>query len=114
LQIIINYNKEENRMKGKTHVGMGILAFLSIYKIIPGGFTYVGLIIAGFSSALPDVDHPKSIINKYILPFKNKMTKVTIYSCLGIIVLWYDYLFLDEANSKSNWYSPYHDSCIFT
>ncbi|MBA5850718.1 metal-dependent hydrolase [Clostridium sp. cel8] len=88
-------------MKGKTHVGMGILAFLSIYKIIPGGFTYVGLIIAAFSSALPDVDHPKSIINKYILPFKNKMTKVTIYSCLGIIVLWYDYLFLNEPIVKA-------------
>ncbi|WP_446897878.1 metal-dependent hydrolase [Clostridium sp. LBM24168] len=83
-------------MKGKTHAGMGILTFLSIYQLIPGGFSYFGMIVVAFSSVLPDIDHPKSIINKYVLPFKNKMTKVTLYICLGIILLWYDYLYSDE------------------
>ncbi|MCH3965882.1 MAG: metal-dependent hydrolase [Clostridium sp.] len=83
-------------MKGKTHAGMGILTFLSVYEIIPGGFSYFGMIIVVFSSVLPDIDHPKSIINKYILPFKNKMTKVVLYGCIGIILLWYDYLYLHE------------------
>lgn len=83
-------------MKGRTHAGMGILTFLSIYKLIPGGFSLFGMIIVVFSSILPDIDHPKSIINKYVLPFKNKMTKVTLYGCIGIILLWYDYLYLHK------------------
>ena len=29
------------------------------------------------------------MINKYILPFKNKFTKVIMYICIGIIFLWY-------------------------
>lgn len=88
-------------MKGRTHAGMGVITFLSIYKLIPGGFSYFGITLVVFASILPDIDHPKSIVNKYILPFKNKMTKVTLYGCLGITLLWYDYLYMDKPIIKA-------------
>lgn len=88
-------------MKGKTHAGVGIVTFLSLYNILPGNVNIVGIIVLILASVLPDIDHPKSIINKYILPFKNKATKVTLYLCLGIVVLWYDYLYTKEPVLKA-------------
>ncbi len=83
-------------MKGKTHAGVGIVTFLSIYNSLPGKFNYIGMMVVILASLLPDIDHPKSIINKYILPFKNKSTKITLYMCLGIIILWYDYVYTKQ------------------
>ncbi|MCT8976416.1 metal-dependent hydrolase [Clostridium sp. CX1] len=88
-------------MKGKTHAGVGIVTFLSLCNILPGKFNFIGIAVVVFASVLPDIDHPKSIINKYILPFKNKATKVTLYICLGIVVLWYDYLYTKEPAIKA-------------
>ncbi|MHC1719962.1 MAG: metal-dependent hydrolase [Clostridiaceae bacterium] len=79
-------------MKGKTHAGVGIIAVICIAGKIPGELDYLGLVLVLVGSLLPDIDHPKSVINKYILPFDNKLTKIFIYSCAGIILLWYDYL----------------------
>lgn len=56
-------------MKGKTHAAMGMATFMAVYDKVPGGFSYLGIIIVGIASLLPDIDHPKSMINKYILPF---------------------------------------------
>ncbi|MBC2397507.1 metal-dependent hydrolase [Clostridium tetanomorphum] len=80
-------------MKGKTHAGIGILSFIAIYNKLPVKMELSGLVIVTVASLLPDIDHPKSIINKYILPFKNKITKVTFYTCIGITVLWYSFLY---------------------
>lgn len=88
-------------MKGKTHAGLGVVTFLSVYNSLPGKFNYVGMMVVILASVLPDIDHPKSIINKYILPFKNKATKVTLYMCLGIIILWYDYLYTKQPAFKA-------------
>lgn len=79
-------------MKGKTHGGVGIIALILIAEKMPGKFSYLGLVMVLVGSLLPDIDHPKSIINKYILPFSNKMTKVAIYAAIGAIILWYDYI----------------------
>lgn len=79
-------------MKGKTHAGIGVIALICVADKMPGKFNYLGLILVLVGSLLPDIDHPKSIINRYILPFSNKATKITIYSCIGVIILWYDYL----------------------
>lgn len=81
-------------MKGKTHAGIGAVTFISIYDKLPGGFNYLGLAIVILASLMPDIDHPKSIINKYILPFKNKKTKTVVYLCLALIVLYFDYLYV--------------------
>ncbi|AWI07229.1 metal-dependent hydrolase [Clostridium drakei] len=88
-------------MKGKTHAGLGIVTFLSVYNSIPEKFNYIGMMVVILASVLPDIDHPKSIINKYILPFRNKATKVTLYMCLGIIILWYDYLYTKQPVFKA-------------
>ncbi|AKN32866.1 membrane protein [Clostridium carboxidivorans P7] len=88
-------------MKGKTHAGLGVVTFLSVYNSLPGKFNYIGMMVVILASVLPDIDHPKSIINKYILPFKNKATKVTLYMCLGIIILWYDYLYTKQPAFKA-------------
>jgi len=78
-------------MKGKTHAGVGVITLICIADKMPGKFNYLGLVLVLIGSLLPDIDHPKSIINKYILPFSNKITKITIYSCIGVIIFWYDY-----------------------
>ncbi|MEY7999179.1 metal-dependent hydrolase [Clostridium sp. Mt-5] len=88
-------------MKGKTHAGMGIVTYLSIYNMLPGKFNYMGLLLVAFASILPDVDHPKSMINKYVLPFKNKLTKVILYGCVGVTLIWYDYLYTHSPIIKA-------------
>lgn len=88
-------------MKGKTHVGIGAVTFMSIYHKIPGGFDYIGFIIVIIASLMPDIDHPKSMINKYILPFKNKLTKTVIYLCLSSIVFYFDYLYVNDIVLKA-------------
>lgn len=80
-------------MTGKTHAGLGVVAYLVFCSKAPDKLSFIGFVVAVFSSLLPDIDHPKSIINKYILPFKNKVTKTFVYGCLGTAVLWYDYFY---------------------
>lgn len=79
-------------MKGKTHAGIGLITLICLADRMPGKFDYLGLVLVLVGSLLPDIDHPKSIINKYVLPFDNKLTKVFVYFCAGVIILWYDYL----------------------
>jgi inner membrane protein len=88
-------------MNGKTHAGIGLAAYVALSDRFPGGFNYLGLGIVLIASLLPDIDHPKSIINRYILPFKNKYTKVTLYLCSGIIVLYFDYLYTNQPAYKA-------------
>lgn len=88
-------------MNGKTHAGIGLITFVAFSDKLPGGFSYPGLGVVLVASLLPDIDHPKSIINRYILPFKNKAAKVTLYICSGIIVLYFDYLYTNQPAYKA-------------
>jgi inner membrane protein len=88
-------------MTGKTHAGIGIATYVALCNRLPGGFSYLGMTVVFVASLLPDIDHPKSMVNKYILPFKNKNTKVTLYLCSGIIVLWFDYLYANQPAYKA-------------
>lgn len=88
-------------MKGKTHAGIGILTFIAIYNKLPIKMELSGVAIVTLASLLPDVDHPKSIINKYLLPFKNKMTKVVFYACIGITILYYSFVYNGEDYLKA-------------
>jgi inner membrane protein len=76
-------------MNGKTHIGLGTVAYVSLCDKL-GGFSYIGFFIVIVSSLLPDIDHPKSTFNKYILPIKDKKTKRVVYLSFAIIILWYD------------------------
>ena len=88
-------------MNGKTHAGIGLAAYVALSDRLPGGFSYIGLAVVFIASLLPDIDHPKSIINRYLLPFKNKAAKVTLYLCSGIIVLYFDYLYTNQPAYKA-------------
>ncbi|SKA98478.1 inner membrane protein [Caloramator quimbayensis] len=74
-------------MTGKTHVGIGVMSAVILSQYIPMDLTVSALSVSALAALLPDVDHPKSIINKYILPFKSKGAKVTFYFMLGIFVI---------------------------
>lgn len=88
-------------MKGTTHAGIGLAAYAAVSDKFPGGFNYIAMAIVLGASLLPDIDHPKSLINRYILPFKNKGAKVTLYLCSGIIVLWFDYIYTNQPAYKA-------------
>lgn len=88
-------------MKGKTHLGVGIVTSIALYEKLSLDYSVISLGIVAFGSLLPDIDHPKSMINKYILPFKNKFTKVIMYICIGIILLWYSIIRGDIPHIKA-------------
>lgn len=88
-------------MEGKTHAGIGAVTYVAICHELPGKFNMLGIFIVIFASLFPDIDHPKSIINQYVLPFKNGITKKVVYICLGIIVLWFDYIYTNEPALKA-------------
>ncbi|CAM2884177.1 metal-dependent hydrolase [Hathewaya histolytica] len=88
-------------MQGKTHATIGAASYVFFCSKFPGKFEVIGLIITVISALLPDIDHPKSILNKYILPIKNESTKRTFYACIGIIILWIDYIYLKDLAIKA-------------
>ncbi len=80
-------------MKGKTHGTIGAASFVYLCSILPGKFKLINLIFAILGSLLPDIDHHKSLINKYLLPIRNGSMRVFIFLTLGIIVLYIDSFF---------------------
>lgn len=101
---ILQFNRilyKESFMNGKTHAGIGLAAFVALSNRLPDGFSYAGMGVVLVASLLPDIDHPKSLMNRYILPFKNKGAKVTLYICSGIIVLWFDYMYTHQPAYKA-------------
>ncbi|WP_373897545.1 metal-dependent hydrolase [Haloimpatiens sp. FM7315] len=87
-------------MTGKTHIGMGIVAYVGACSTIPGGFNYTGAAVVAIASLLPDIDHPKGILNQYILPFKNNATKVAVYTSIGMVILTLDFLYFNNIFLK--------------
>ncbi|WP_291576468.1 metal-dependent hydrolase [Clostridium sp. UBA4548] len=80
-------------MKGKTHAAVGTSVFVFLCNILPGKFGLINLVFAIVGSLLPDIDHPKSFVNRYLLPFRNQATKVTLFCSLGILMLYLDSIF---------------------
>ena len=77
-------------MTGKTHLSAGISAFMYLSDKLPGKYAFLSLIFAAIGSLFADIDHPKSIINKYLLPFRNNRNKVIFYLTVGIVLLYLD------------------------
>lgn len=94
------FNKKGVKMKGKTHVAVGTSVFVFLCSILPGKFGLINLIFAIIGSILPDIDHPKSFVNKYLLPFRNQATKVTLFCSLGILMLYIDSIYEGAAVIK--------------
>ncbi|WP_142415156.1 metal-dependent hydrolase [Hathewaya massiliensis] len=88
-------------MQGKTHAMVGLSSYVFFCGKLPGKFEVLGLIVTVGAALLPDIDHPKSILNKYILPIKNENTKRTFYACIGILILWFDYIYWNDLALKA-------------
>lgn len=82
-------------MTGKTHLGIGVMTTIIVAEYIPLNLTLSALGVCALASLLPDVDHPKSIINKYILPVKNKAVKTTIYLTLGVFIFLINFFYFN-------------------
>lgn len=87
-------------MKGITHVGVGVTSYVAVCSAMQKPFSSLELAAVIIASLLPDIDHPKSLINKHVLPFKNKNSKTMVYICLGIIVIWFDSIYTNEVGLK--------------
>jgi inner membrane protein len=87
-------------MTGKTHAGLGTAVGIALSSKMPGDLSLISIVVLVIASLLPDVDHPKSIFNKYILPIKNNMVKFIIYGSVGagIIILNFRYERIAELN----------------
>lgn len=88
-------------MQGKTHAAVGTATYVFMCNKLPGKFDFLAVFVVIFASLLPDIDHPKSMVNKYVLPIKNERTRSVFYVCMGIILLWFDYIYTNKAVLKS-------------
>lgn len=80
-------------MTGKTHFTVGLSTFVCLSERLPGKYVVISLIFTILGSMLPDIDHPKSFVNKYILPFRNNTTKVFFYITIGAVLLYIDSIY---------------------
>ncbi|GAA0787652.1 metal-dependent hydrolase [Hathewaya limosa] len=88
-------------MQGKTHAAIGAATYVFFCNKLPGKFNILGMIITICSALLADIDHPKSIVNKYILPIKNEKTKRVFYATVGIIILGFDNIYVRDSGLKA-------------
>ncbi len=74
-------------MTGKTHIALGTTIALYTSSIL--GATETLFLLGGtiIGSLLPDIDHPKAMINQKILPIKNKLVLMIFLTALGIFIL---------------------------
>ncbi|GAA0125194.1 MULTISPECIES: metal-dependent hydrolase [Clostridium] len=77
-------------MTGKTHLSVGVTTFMYFSDKLPGKYVLLSLLFTIIGSMFPDIDHPKSILNKYLLPFRNNTTKVVVYLFVGILIIYLD------------------------
>jgi inner membrane protein len=83
-------------MNGKTHAGIAAVTYVASCTKLPARFDYLSIIVIIFAALLPDIDHPKSIFNRYIFLIRSKASMVTLYICLGLVVLWGNYQYFSE------------------
>ncbi|SHJ94715.1 inner membrane protein [Hathewaya proteolytica DSM 3090] len=78
-------------MQGKTHAALGVAAYMIVSDVLHSEFSAAGFVAAVVSSLMADIDHPKSLINKYILPIKSERVKRVFYAVSGMLILYADY-----------------------
>lgn len=88
-------------MTGKTHLGIGVMATVILSEYINMELSLAALGICAFASVLPDIDHPKGLINRYILPVRSKWIKIAIYFTLGIFLLIFNYFYMNFSYLRS-------------
>jgi inner membrane protein len=70
----IKYSREA--MKGKTHLGVGIVTSIALYEKLSLDFNIISLGVVAVGSLLPDIDHPKSMINNIFYLLKINLLKL--------------------------------------
>lgn len=88
-------------MTGKTHLGIGLMATVILSEYTKVDLSLASLGACAFASLLPDIDHPKGLINKYILPVKSKWIKITFYFTLGIFILIMNHFYMNYYYLRS-------------
>lgn len=75
-------------MQGKTHMVIGGATSLLLLPKLgyePGILTTTAAAVAAL---VCDIDHPKAMLNQRILPVKNKIAKIIVYSAIGLFLLY--------------------------
>ncbi|MEF9935089.1 MAG: metal-dependent hydrolase [Clostridium sp.] len=83
-------------MTGKAHMGIGVLTAVVILDKASLGISPVAILVCIFASLLPDSDHPKGFFNKYILPMRNKVAKITLYILVGLTIIGLNYFYFNK------------------
>ena len=66
-------------MLGRTHMLLGGAAGMAMMRVLGYEDGILPTIVAAVGALVPDLDHPKSMINQRLLPIKNKFTKIVVY-----------------------------------
>lgn len=88
-------------MTGKTHFGIGVMSVVILSEYMKYKLSLPLLGVSAAASLLPDIDHPQSIINKYVLPMKSKEFKIAVYIILGVFLIALDYLYFANVYMKA-------------
>jgi inner membrane protein len=84
-------------MTGKTHFGIGVMSTVILSENLHLTLSLPILGICALASILPDIDHPQSIINKYLLPMKKKEFKIVLYITLGAFLIIFNYFYFNNS-----------------
>lgn len=82
-------------MTGKTHAGVGAAVGIALSSEIPCKLSIMAIVVVIISALLPDIDHPKSIFNKYILPVKSKLVKIIVYGSIGLALIMFNTFYIN-------------------
>ncbi|MFT8313760.1 MAG: metal-dependent hydrolase [Clostridium sp.] len=82
-------------MTGKTHAGVGAAVGIALSSEIPGKLSIMAIVVVIISALLPDIDHPKSIFNRYILPVKSKLVKIIVYGSIGLALIMFNTFYIN-------------------
>lgn len=74
-------------MTGKTHIAIGTAAAAYFSPLVGANLSIPLMAGAALGSLLPDIEHPKSLINSKILPVKNKFVLMVLLVSSGIFIL---------------------------
>ena len=77
-------------MKGKTHMILGVAGASVAMSDLSFESSIALIATAAIGSLIPDSDHPRSKINKRLIPIKNNFFRKLIYMIIGIGLIYTD------------------------
>lgn len=74
-------------MTGKTHIALGTAAAVILAPMSGIDATIPLITGVALGSLIPDIEHPRAMINQRILPIKNKFFLMAFFISLGVFIL---------------------------